>query len=475
MTQLQNIVDFINNILWSNILIYVLIALGVWFTVKTKCVQLFQLKEMIRIIFSSAGRKTKGKEISPFQAFCVSTASHVGVGNIAGVALAITLGGPGAIFWMWCIAFIGCATGFVESTLAQIYKIPQKDGGFHGGPAYYIQNALKSPFIARLFAVLISITFGLIYVSVQANTIALSFENSFGVQRLTVAILLAIFTGIVICGGLSRIAKFVEYLVPAMALVYLTITLVVVIMHINLVPRMFISVFQNAFNPNAVAGGGLGAVILAGVKRGLFSNEAGEGSIPNAAASAKVPHPVKQGLVQSFGIYVDTWIVCSATAFIILLSGQYEVGSDVTGIALAQSSLAANFGHYAPAFLSLLVLLFAFSSIVGNYCYGEINIAFFNTKKKIYMNLFRAAVVGMVIFGSIAELNLVWNLADLFMGLLCLTNLYAITRLGKYAYIALDDYIKQRRNGAKYPRFNPNILPNQDGIYAWGVSKKAVD
>lgn len=472
MEHLQNLVNFINNILWSKILIYILIGLGIWFTLRTKFVQLSQIKEMFFVVFGGIGRKTKGKEITPFQAFCVSTASHVGVGNIAGVAIAITMGGPGAIFWMWVIAFIGCATAFVESTLAQIYKLPREDGSYHGGPAYYIQNALRSPKIAKLFAVLITITFGLIYNSVQANTIALSLENSFGFDRLPVAIALCIFTGIVICGGLSRVAKVVEYLVPLMAVVYLTVTLVVVIMHINLVPKMFALIFTSAFKPSAMVAGGFGAVILSGVRRGLFSNEAGEGSIPNAAASAKVAHPAKQGLVQAFGIYTDTWIVCSATAFIILLSGQYQIGGDVTGIALAQTSLAASFGRFAPVFLSVLVFLFAFSSIIGNYCYGEINISFFKSNRKLFMNIFRVCVVGMLLFGCMAELNLVWNLADLFMGLLCLTNLYAITRLGKYAFIALDDYVKQRKKGNTHPRFNPSILPDTTGIYAWGKFKQ---
>lgn len=458
-------VDAVNNVLWSYVLIVVLVGCGLYFTFSTRFVQLRMLPEMLRLLTEGIGKKTEGHAISSFQAFCVSTASRVGVGNIAGVAIAIVTGGPGAVFWMWVIAFLGCATGFVESTLAQIYKLPRGGGKFHGGPAYYINNALHQSGVAKLFAMLISVTFGLVYVSVQANTIALS-AQTIGIDPAVTAAFLCLFTALVICGGLHRIAKVTEFLVPVMAGLYLLVALVIVILHISQVPAMFALIFHDAFSPQAAVGGGLGTAVLTGVKRGLFSNEAGEGSVPNAAATADVSHPVKQGLVQSFGVYVDTWIVCSATAFIVLLTGQYTVGGDLTGIALAQASLASVFGSLAPVAVAFMILLFAFSSIVGNYYYGEINIAFFEGNTHRYLLVFRVGVVLMVLFGSLAALQLVWNLADLFMGLLCLTNLYAITRLAPYARRALIDYQSKRARGED-PQFSAKDIDVSDGVYAW--------
>ena len=470
MILLNSVVDSINTVLWSYVLIVILIGCGIYFTLSTRFVQLRMLPEMIKLLTEGIGKKTEGGAISSFQAFCVSTASRVGVGNIAGVAIAIVTGGPGAVFWMWIIAFIGSATGFVESTLAQIYKIQRPDGSFHGGPAYYIKNALHQSGVAKLFAVLLAVTFGLIYNSVQANTIALSAATAFNIPQHVTAGVLAFFTGLVICGGVQRIAQVTEFLVPIMAGLYILVALIITIINIDKVPAMFAMIIHDAFSPQAAVGGGLGSAILTGVKRGLFSNEAGEGSVPNAAATANVSHPVKQGLIQAFGVYVDTWLVCSATAFIVLLAGQYTVGGELTGIALAQASLASIFGASAPAAVSFMILMFAFSSIVGNYYYGEINIAFFEAKGKTILFLFRALVIFMVVFGSMAELSLVWNLADLFMGLLCLTNLYAISRLYKYVHVTFTSYLAQKKQGLE-PVFDPAILPDEHGIHAWGVDK----
>lgn len=471
MDALNAVVSAINNVLWSYVLIVVLVGCGIYFTLSTHFVQLRLLPEMLRLLTEGIGKKTEGDAISSFQAFCVSTASRVGVGNIAGVAIAIVTGGPGAVFWMWAIAFLGCATGFVESTLAQIYKLPRGNGKFHGGPAYYIKNALGQPNVAKLFAILISVTFGLIYVSVQANTIALSAKTAFGIAPIYSAAFLCVLTALVIFGGMTRIAKFTEFLVPIMAGIYLLTAFAIIIFNIDKVPAMFALIFHDAFSPQAAVGGGIGTAVITGIKRGLFSNEAGEGSVPNAAATADVTHPIKQGLVQSFGVYVDTWIVCSATAFIVLLTNQYTIGGELTGIALAQQSLASIFGSLAPVAISILILMFAFSSIVGNYYYGEINIAFFEGNTKKYLLIFRAGVVLMVLFGCLAELNLVWNLADLFMGFLCLTNLYAVARLAKYARIALFDYTKQKKAGVEEPVFDPAILGDEKGVHAWGIDK----
>lgn len=472
MELLNTVVNEVNNVLWSYVLIVVLLGCGLWFTLSTKFVQLRMLPEMIRLLADGVGKKTEGKSISSFQAFCVSTASRVGVGNIAGVAIAIVTGGPGAVFWMWVIAFIGCATGFVESTLAQIYKLPRGSKSFHGGPAYYIQNALKQPGVAKLFAVLITVTYSLIYNSVQSNTIALSVQNAFGIPQIATAVVLCVLTALVIFGGMVRIAKFTEFLVPIMAGLYILTAAVVILFNLDKVPGMFALIIHDAFSPQAAVGGGLGAAVLTGVKRGLFSNEAGEGSVPNAAATANVTHPIKQGLVQAFGVYVDTWLVCSASAFIILLSGQYVIGGPLTGAALAQASLASIFGALAPVVVSIMIMMFAFSSICGNYYYGEINVAFLKGKSKTALNILRALCIMMVFFGSVAELSLVWNLADLFMGFLCLTNLYAISRLSKRVRITLADYLEQKRRGIAEPVFDPAILGDETGIHAWGADKK---
>ena len=476
METLHGIINEINSFLWTYVIIVALIGSGIVFTLRTKFVQLRMLKEMFKLIFTSAGAKTEGKEVSAFQAFCVSTASRVGVGNIAGVAIAIVTGGPGAVFWMWLIAFIGSATGFVESTLAQIYKLPREGGLFHGGPAYYMKNALGQTGLAKWFAILISVTFGWIYVSVQANTIAQSVETAFGIGQNITAFVVAILAGIVIFGGATRIAKFTEIIVPVMAGIYLLSALIIVLINIDKVPAMFALIFHDAFSPQAAVGGGFGAVFMTGVRRGLFSNEAGEGSVPNAAATASGKHPARQGLIQAFGVYVDTWFVCSATAFSVLLTAEYEIGGDLTGVALVQQSLASVYGSYAPHALTLIVFLFAFSSIVGNCYYGEVNIAFFegdesgglqSSLAKNAANIFRVGVIAMVLFGSFAELSFVWDSADLFMGFLCLTNLYALARLGKFAFIVLEDYASQKSRGIDEPVFDKKILPTQKGIYAW--------
>ena len=475
---LNYIIEFINNILWNYIVLILLIGSGVIFTLKTKFVQVRMLREMFKIIFSGAGQKTKGREISAFQAFCVSAASHVGVGNIAGVAIAIVTGGPGSIFWMWVMSFFGCAISFVECTLAQIYKIPRGRKQFYGGPAYYIKNALNKPALANFFAILISITFGLIYVSVQANTIAQSVKTAFGINTIVSGIFLAILVSLVIFGGIIRIAKITEKIVPVMAGIYLLSALIMVIIYIDKVPSMFWLIIHDAFNPQAAVGGGLGTVFITGVKRGLFSNEAGEGSIPNAAATASCSHPVHQGLIHTFGVYVDTWLICSATAFIIILSNQYTIGGELTGVSLAQYSLASVYGHYALHILSIIIFLFAFSSIIGNYYYGEVNITFFKghkskvSRSKVIKNLtkfFRFGVIIMVFIGSTAELKLIWNCADLFMGLLCVTNIFAIIQLGEYTFIALEDYVSQKREKISIPVFDRKIMPKETGIYAWEI------
>ena len=330
MSVLETFVSFANDILWSYVLIVLLVGLGILFTLQTKFVQIRMFPEMFRLLHEGVGQKAE-QGISSFQAFCISTASRVGVGNIAGIAIAIVSGGPGAIFWMWMIALIGSASGFVESTLAQIYKVPNQQGGFRGGPAYYIKNALGQPAIAATFAILISISFGLIFNSVQANTISVALSAAFNIDRSIIGGILAVATGVIIFGGITRIAKFTEWLVPIMAGAYILLAVIITLLNINLIPAMFMEIISSAFNTNAAMGGGIGVAVMTGIKRGLFSNEAGMGSVPNAAATAEATHPVKQGLIQAFGVFVDTLMVCSASAFIILLSGQH-LTTKLTGI-----------------------------------------------------------------------------------------------------------------------------------------------
>lgn len=466
---IENLVGTLNGLLWSNVLIVMLIGLGLWFTVRSGFVQICNIKEMLRLITKTAGSKVEDNGVSSFQAFCISTASRVGVGNIAGIAIAVVTGGPGAIFWMWIIALIGSATGFVESTLGQIYKVPREGGGFRGGPAYYIKNVLGNKIMAVLFAVLISVTYGLIFNSVQSNTIAVSFNAAFGIDRTAIGAVIAVLTAAVIFGGVTRIAKVAEMMVPFMAGIYLLVAFYVTICNIHLVPQMLYDIVTSAFGLQAVAGGGMGAALMTGIQRGLFSNEAGMGAVPNAAATASTSHPVKQGLIQAFGVFVDTLLVCTASAFIVLLTEDYTA-SGKTGIELAQVALTEHIGGWASTFLAVMIILFAFSSIVGNYYYGDINIPFIN-KNKTFLTAYRVGVVAMVMFGSIAEVPFVWSLADLFMALMAITNLIAIALLGKYAFAALADYKRQKAAGILEPEFDPSVMPDQKGIYCWGKEK----
>ncbi len=455
LTAIENVINPINNFLWTYVIILLLSLSGLWFTYKLRFGQLSKIGEMLRLLKEGVGANTKGSQVSSFQAFCISTASRVGVGNIAGIAIAIVLGGPGSIFWMWFIALLGSATGIVESTLAQIYKEPIKGGGFHGGPAYYIQKGLHSRTIAIWFAILISVTYGLIFNSVQSNTITASFQI-WNLAPEYVGGAIAILSGIVIFGGATRIAKVTEFVVPIMAGLYILTAIFIVLTNITHLPAVLGNIFTSAFTFDAAGGGLLGAAVMNGFKRGLFSNEAGMGSVPNAAATAQCSHPAKQGLIQGFGVFVDTMFVCTSTAFIVLMTDDYTATS-LTGIALVQHNLAIQLGSWAPTAMAFFIFTFAFSSIVGNYYYGEVNISHLS-KNKIYLNLFRAAVVLMVFIGSIATLPFVWNMADFFMALMVLTNVVAIFLLGKQAFICFYDYFKQKAEGIEEPVFKGSTL-----------------
>ena len=464
---INDIILKFNDFLWTYILIALLLVLGAYFTIRTNFVQFRYLKEMFRLLGDGFSNKKEKGSISSFQAFCISTASRVGTGNLAGIAIAISVGGPGAIFWMWIIALIGAGSSFVESTLAQIYKEKNEDGSFRGGPAYYMQKGLNKKWMGVLFSVLITLAFGLVFNSVQSNTITESFNTAFGVNRLVIGIILTVLTALIIFSGIHRIAKVTEVLVPVMALAYIGIAVIILIMNATEIPSVLKLIVENAFGFKEVAGGTLGGALLLGIKRGLFSNEAGMGSAPNAAATANVTHPVKQGLIQTLGVFTDTLIICSCTAFIILLSGvDYSGPNASTGIKLTQDALSSQIGPFGNTFIAICILLFAFSSIVGNYYYGESNIEFLNDKKW-FLFAYRVCVVLMVLFGSVAKVDVVWNLADVFMGLMAIVNLVAIFMLSKYAFLALKDYTEQKKSGIKEPVFKASSIPGLKNAKEW--------
>lgn len=463
---LNMIITEVNDFLWTYILIAVLVGCGLWFTWRTRFVQFRMLKEMIRLLGDSSVKHPGHKHISSFQAFAVSVATRVGTGNLAGVATAIAIGGPGAVFWMWIIALIGSATAFVESTLAQLFKLRHKDS-FIGGPAYYIQKGMHNRWMSALFAILITITFGLSYNSIQSNTICQAMNEAFGWNQVLTGIVLVMMSLAIVFGGIQRIAKVSSVIVPVMAIGYFILAFVIVLMNIHLMPHVFKVIISNAFGLEQITGGGLGATMMNGIKRGLFSNEAGEGSAPNVAATASVSHPVKQGLIQALGVFTDTLLVCSCTAFIILISGLYS-HPELNGIALTQSALQSEIGSSGPIFIAIAIFLFAFSSIIGNYYYGEANIRFLfgrkeennNGKLKSILFIYRLCSGGvLVMFGALASLEIVWNLGDLCMALLTACNLIAILVLGKYAFKLLKDYQQQKKNGIKDPIFHRTQLP----------------
>ena len=471
---MNELITQINDAIWGYVLIAALIICGIWFTWKTRGVQFRMVGEMIRLLTDSATSGTDSlsdkdknhKHISSFQAFAVSVATRVGTGNLAGVATAIAIGGPGAVFWMWVIALIGSATAFIESTLGQLYKQRHKDS-FIGGPAYYIEKGLHCKWMAYLFAVLITITFGLSYNSIQSNTICGAMQEAFGWNPLIVGGILSVVALIIIFGGLHRIANVSAVLVPLMAIGYFILVVVIMIMNIQLIPHVMKVIFTSAFGLDQGVGGAIGATIMNGVKRGLFSNEAGEGSAPNVAATATVSHPVKQGLIQALGVFTDTLLVCSCTAFMILISGLYNT-PELNGIALTQAALNSEIGAIGPTFIAIAILLFAFSSIIGNYYYGEANIRFMTSSNTV-LTVYRVFSGGvLVMFGAMASLEIVWNLGDLCMALLTACNLVAIISLGKYAFRLLEDYRQQKRRGIKEPVFHRGQLPEiEKDLMCW--------
>ncbi|AYX89760.1 alanine/glycine:cation symporter family protein [Staphylococcus cohnii] len=462
-----------NDLIWSQYLIGLLITAGIFFTIGSKFVQLRWIPEMFRAIGEKPETLENGKKgISPFQAFAISAGSRVGTGNIAGVATAIVLGGPGAVFWMWIIAFIGAASAFIEATLAQVYKVPDEEGGYRGGPAYYITKGLNQKWLGVVFAVLITVTFAFVFNTVQSNTIAESLKTQYNVSPIVTGIILAIVTAIIIFGGVRSIATLSSIIVPVMAIIYIGLVAVILIFNYDQIIPMIATIVKNAFGFEQATGGAVGAAVLQGIKRGLFSNEAGMGSAPNAAATAAAPHPVKQGLIQSLGVFFDTMLVCTVTAIMILLYTGLEFGENAAqGVAVTQSALNEHLGSAGGIFLTIAITLFAFSSVIGNYYYGQSNMEFLWENKTVLF-IFRCLVVVLVFVGAVVKTETVWSTADVFMGLMAIVNLVAIIGLSNIAFAVMNDYQRQRKAGKK-PVFKPEELEiNLFGIESWGMKKK---
>ncbi|ELB2759297.1 sodium:alanine symporter family protein [Vibrio alginolyticus] len=476
---MTDLINLMNDLLWGSILVYLLVGVGIYFTVRLGFIQFRHFGHMFSVLKNS--RKADKAGISSFQALCTSLAARVGTGNMAGVAVALTAGGPGAIFWMWLIAMLGMATSFAESTLAQLYKTKDDDGNYRGGPAYYMEKGLGMRWMGVLFSVFLIIAFGLVFNAVQANSIANAMSNAFGWNNLYVGIAVVLLSAIVIFGGIKRIARVAEMIVPIMALLYLALALFIMFSNLEKLPDVLMLIFKSAFGLQEAAAGGLGYAIaqamINGIKRGLFSNEAGMGSAPNAAASATPypPHPASQGYVQMLGVFMDTIVICSATVAIILMSGEY-VGqaTEVTGIELTQRALSSQVGGWGGIFVAVAIFFFAFTSIIANYSYAETNLIFLEHNHKAGLSIFRVIVLGMVMFGALASLPVVWSLADVSMGLMAIVNLVAIILLSGIVIKLAKDYNRQLGEG-KVPTFDANDFPElksqlEEGI--WYNDKK---
>ncbi len=458
--------DFLNDLLWGKVLIGMLVVLGLTFTIGSRFVQFRYFGRMFKILSPSSFKSDQHGHLSSLQALLLSVAGRVGGGNIAGVAVAITLGGPGAIFWMWVVGLMGMATSYFECTLAQTFKTAESDGTYRGGPAHYIARGLGSRWnwLAGLYSILLLVTFGLGFTALQSYSVATSFEDAFGIPTYYTGIALALIVGLIIFGGVKRIARVSEVLVPVMAGGYLGVALIVLGLNIERIPDVFILIVKSAFGLEPAIGGGIGAAILMGVKRGLFSNEAGLGSAPNAAAIAYVPHPANQGIVQSFSVFIDTLVLCSCTAFIILLSGIYDPATIANqgGVALTQMALADHVGEWGRMFVSVALLLFGFSTILYNYYLGENSIHFFTKDNANVFNGFRVLIICLCCWGAIMDLGTVFAFADVTMGLLALANLLALALLFKTGLRIMKDYDQQLAQGHADPVFDPTSFSDLD-------------
>ncbi|WP_339080597.1 alanine/glycine:cation symporter family protein [Pseudomonas sp. TMP9] len=440
--------DILNDLIWSKLLIVMLIGLGLYFTIASRFVQFRYFGSMFRI-FAEAFQRQPG-QLSSFQALMLSVAGRVGAGNIAGVSVAIMLGGPGAIFWMWVVALVGMATSYFECSLAQLYKRREADGTYRGGPAFYIQHGLGQRWLGIVVSILLLVTFGFGFNAVQSFTVASSLHDTFGLPTYVSGLILTGVMGLIIFGGIKRIAKFADVLVPVMAFSYIAMALFVIGSNVEAVPATLALIFNSAFGLEPAFAGGIGAAILMGVKRGLFSNEAGLGSAPNVAAVAEVKHPVAQGIVQSLSVFIDTIILCSCTALIILLSGVYQPGMDMAGVVLTQTAVASVVGEWGRVFVTVALLLFVFTTLIYNYYLGENALGFFSQKRAPVM-VYRVLVVALVLWGSVQDLGTVFAFADVTMGLLAITNLVALVLLFKVGLRLMRDYDNQIKAGVVSP------------------------
>ncbi|MGK7287228.1 alanine/glycine:cation symporter family protein [Buttiauxella agrestis] len=464
---------FINEILWGSILIYLLVGAGLWFTWRCGFVQFRYLTHLRSLLLANKNADSSG--LSSFQALCTSLAARVGSGNLSGVALALTLGGPGAIFWMWVVAMLGMATSFAECTLAQLYKTRDSEGNYRGGPAWYMERGLGMRWMGVMFSIFLMIAFGLIFNAVQANSIANAVNHAFGIPKTWIGMALVVITAGTIWGGMRGTARVAQWLVPFMALIWVLMSLVVMAMNIERLPEVVSLVFKSAFGWQEAASGAIGftisQAITTGFQRGMFSNEAGIGSSPNAAAAAAPwpPHPASQGLVQMFGVLIDTMIICTATAGIILFSGILDTANpSMNGITLVQQALSSMVGSWGTGFIAFIVMLFAFTSIVANYAYAENNLFFLQQKSPFATVLFRCLALVMVMFGTLSPLPLVWQMADVAMAFMAVTNLTAILLLSPIARDLSADYLRQLKLG-EIPVFDPNRFPEIKSQLAPGI------
>ena len=464
------ILDKIDSVMYYPILIIVMAIAGIYFTILTKGVQIRLFPESIRLLKEPPEDK---KNVSSLQAMLVSTASRVGTGNIVGVSTAICLGGPGAVFWMWIMCIIGASSAFIESTLAQVYKRKSDDGECYGGPAYYIEKALHAPILAGVFCVFLIATYAvgfnlLCSYNLQSTFEAYSFYNK-SVTPIIIGAVLAVLTGYCLLGGGKRIVKLTSLIVPVMGIAYVLISLVVILFNIKNIPAMFVLIFKDAFDFKSILGGVAGSCMIYGIKRGLYSNEAGVGSAPNASASAKVSHPAKQGLVQTLSVYIDTLLLCTATALMCLASGT-ERSEAVSGAPYVQNAISTVFGKVGPTFITVAMILFAFTTLLGNLYYVDNALIFLNHKKKpstLFMKLFHLGCAIVVFAGAIIPMNAAWAMADITMGGMTLINLPCCMILGKVAIDALKDYEKQKKEGKKPVFRGKDIGLNEDELDFW--------
>jgi len=449
----NDVLTKLNDVMYTYILIIMLVGCGLYFTIRTRGAQFRLFKDGLKSLLEKSEAKENGeKKVSSFQALMISTASRVGTGNIAGIATAIAAGGPGAVFWMWLMALIGGASAFIESTLAQVYKVRQ-DGLYRGGPSYYMERALGKRWMGILFSILLILCFAYGFNALQSYNMSSSLEYYIpeyteSIWPLVVGVILAVAAGLVIWGGAHRIGFISSVIVPIMATLYILIGLVTIILNITEMPRVFGVIFKNAFDFKAIAGGFAGSAVVIGIKRGLFSNEAGMGSAPNASASADVDHPVKQGLVQVISVFIDTIMICSSTALMLLVSDVEGISGTFDGIPYVQAAISSNVGQWGIHFITFSIFAFAFSSLIGNYYYAESNILFIKNSK-VLLHLFRVTCVLAVFLGAQADFGLVWNLADITMGFMAIVNIIAIFLLGKVAIKVLKNYEQQKKQGKK--------------------------